>query len=116
MNKYQKEILDIIETKLKEICDVENQNLQEKIQYLIESIFNLKLIENYDLLEDDIVIKKTSDNSIGIYFQLRKNTKLIIIIDEFKYEILFKRNIRENWQSKYIDNVTELEYTIQEFL
>lgn len=116
MNQYQQESLDILKEKLEQNSDLENQCLQEKIQYLIKTILDLKLIEKYDLLEDDITVEKVSDNSIAIYFSLHRNTKLVVIIDEIKYHILYKRSMKEDWQSKYVDNMTELQYIIEEFL
>lgn len=116
MNNYQRNIFNTMQSNLEEYCDIDNKCLCEKVQYLNDCIEKLDIIGKYDLLETDVDVRKASENSVAVYFRLRRNTKLVIIVDEIKYTILYKNSISDDWTTKYVDNMTELEYTIQEFL
>lgn len=116
MNNYQKNIFNNMKYDLESYCNTDNQCLCERIQHLVDCVEKLNIIGKYDLLETDVDVRKASENSIAVYFRLRRNTKLVIIVDETKYTILNKKDMGEDWQSKYVDNITELEYSIQEFL
>lgn len=114
MNKYQQEIFNEVKNQLQ--VNTDNKCFNEKIECLIKVIKDLDLITKYDLLQEDLSVKRISDYSIGLYINLSSRNKLAIIVNENEYIIFYKGNNEDEWKKKYVENNTELTYNIQQFL
>lgn len=114
MNKCQQEVFNEVKNDLEVKTD--NKCFNEKIECLIKAIKDLDLIAKYDLLQEDLSVKRISDYSIGLYINLSSRNKLAIIVNENEYIIFYKGNNEDEWKKKYVENNTELTYNIQQFL
>lgn len=116
MNKYQQQVLEDLNLNIFNNSNKQNKNYFERTQHLIKTITELDIISKYDLTEDNLSVERISDSSLGVYFNLRKNTKLIIIAKETEYIIFYKQTMRDDWQKVYVENLPELKYSIEQFL
>lgn len=116
LNKMNQEALDFLKEEIKNKSNKDNKLFYDKTQHLIKCVEELDLFAKFDLLVDDVSVERISDNSIGVYFNLARSTKLIVAINESEYVIFYKQNVKDDWQKKYVENNTELSYFISQFL